>query len=98
MSDDEFSNLYNTRIIDPPQVSFDEKTSVFIKNITNLTRQDIIDFFKPCHPIVQLQVKGNYGYVQFKDARMKELALKLNLMVCKGKSILVTSLKKSIKI
>ncbi|KCZ77136.1 hypothetical protein H311_00164 [Anncaliia algerae PRA109] len=98
MSDNEFSNLYNTRVANPQQPTFDENKSICIKNISNLTRQDIIDFLKPCHPIIKIHIKGNFGYVQFKDSKLKELALRMNHLVYKGNTIFISSIKKSVKL
>lgn len=69
----------------PPQV--DEHT-IFVKNITGATKEEIMTLFAACEPL-SIIPKGNYAFVEFKNEKMKNLALKLNGAVLKGKRVLV---------
>lgn len=88
-SDNEFEGL-QVNFETSAHTQVDENT-VWIKNVEGATKSEIENFFRPCHPILSTVLKRNHALVEFKNSKMKSLALKLSGSILKGKKVIVLS-------
>lgn len=86
-NDNEFEKLHSS--FETTQRSQVNENTVFIKGITDVSKPEIENFFKPCHPIVSMILKRSHALVELKNPKMRDLALKLSGGVLKGKKVVV---------